>query len=154
MGIQINFSTRLAKYHACWSFHCSSSHFSRVGCKNWKKTSLQVRNSASIGKVRHINTYCELLNMKMLHICSKHAQDFLFFCVQESISKPHAKPQASRQADSHQLFTTGGSPWPHTNCLLPLSLGHKSGIILVPNNHRRSTVRHSSRRLSLQYHHL
>ena len=63
---------------ACWSFQCSSSHFLRVECKNWKKASLHVRNSASIGKCRQINTHRELFNMNTLHICSKHAPDFLF----------------------------------------------------------------------------
>ena len=102
-------------YCACWSFHCSSSHFSRVGCKNCEKTSLQVRNSVSIG---HINTHCELLNMNMLCICLKHAPNSFFLR-----SGKHIRAMCQATSEplgqlTHQFFTTGGSPWLRTNCLL------------------------------------
>ena len=51
--------------------------FWELSVKIEKKTSLHVRNSASIGKCRQINTHCELFNMNTLHICSKHAPDSL-----------------------------------------------------------------------------
>ena len=111
--------------------------FQELGVKSWKKTNLGVRNFAFIGKGRHINTCCELLNIKMLHICSKHALDFHFSAFRKAYQSHRPSHKWAARPTCTSTFHHGWLPMaPHK---LPIINNYLHSVHSSPSNTYLST---------------